>query len=298
MARYPIRYWENTCIFTIMNESIIDLLQYSFFTNSLLAALLASITCGIAGTYIVARRMVFISGGITHASFGGIGIAWYLGLNPVAGAAVFSILSAIGIEFTSSRSNIREDSAIGILWSLGMALGIIFIFITPGYAPNLMSYLFGSILTVGPADLWLMAALAVFLAVFFAGFYHLILFIAFDEEYARAHKAPVQLFKYLLISLVALTIVLNIRVVGIILVISFLTIPQSTANLFTNNFKTIIYLSILIGIIGSVTGLMVSYYWNIPSGATIIFAFVLIFGIARTIQRLIIRSDIRKQLKD
>jgi len=281
-----------------MIDSIPDLLQYSFFTNSLLAALLASITCGIAGTYIVARRMVFISGGITHASFGGIGIAWFLGLNPVAGAAVFSILSAIGIEFVASRSNIREDSAIGILWSLGMALGIIFIFLTPGYAPNLMSYLFGSILTVGPADLWLMAALALFLALFFTGFYHLIIFIAFDEEYARVHKAPVQLFKYLLISLVALTIVLNIRVVGIILVISFLTIPQSTANLFTNNFKTIIYLSILIGIIGSVTGLMVSYFRNIPSGATIIFAFVLIFGIAKVVQYLKFRSDIIRQLKD
>jgi len=279
-----------------MSESILDLFQYSFFTNSLLAALLASITCGIAGTYIVARRMVFISGGITHASFGGIGIAWFLGLNPVAGAAVFSIFSAIGIEFVASRSNIREDSAIGILWSLGMALGIIFIFLTPGYAPNLMSYLFGSILTVGPADLWLMAALALFQALFFTGFYHLIIFIAFDEEYARVHKAPVQLFKYLLISLVALTIVLNIRVVGIILVISFLTIPQSTANLFTNNFRSIILLSILIGIVGSVSGLMISYYWNIPSGATIIFAFVLIFGIAKTVQSLIIRSDIRKQL--
>jgi zinc transport system permease protein len=279
-----------------MSESLFDLFQYSFFTNSLLAALLASITCGIAGTYIVARRMVFISGGITHASFGGIGIAWFMGLNPVAGAAVFSILSAIGIEFVSSRTNVREDSAIGILWSLGMALGIIFIFITPGYAPNLMSYLFGSILTVGPTDLWLMAALAIFLAVFFAGFYHLILFIAFDEEYARAHKAPVQLFKYLLISLVALTIVLNIRVVGIILVISFLTIPQSTANLFTNNFRSIIILSILIGIAGSVTGLLVSYYWNIPSGATIIFAFVLIFGVAKAVQSLIVRSDIRRQL--
>jgi zinc transport system permease protein len=279
-----------------MSESILDLFQYSFFTNSLLAALLASITCGIAGTYIVARRMVFISGGITHASFGGIGIAWFLGLNPVAGAAVFSILSAIGIEFVSSRSNIREDSAIGILWSLGMALGIIFIFLTPGYAPNLMSYLFGSILTVGPADLWLMAALALFLALFFAGFYHLIVFIAFDEEYARVHKAPVQFFKYLLISLVALTIVLNIRVVGIILVISFLTIPQSTANLFTNNFRSIILLSILIGMVGSVAGLMISYYWNIPSGATIIFAFVLIFGLAKTVHSMVIRSDIRKQL--
>jgi len=280
-----------------MSESIFELFQYNFFTNALMAALLASITCGIAGTYIVTRRMVFISGGITHASFGGIGIAYFLGLNPVLGAAVFSILSAMGIEFVSSRSNVREDSAIGILWSLGMALGIIFIFLTPGYAPNLMSYLFGSILTVGTTDLWLMAALALFLALFFIGFYHMILFIAFDEEYARAHKAPVQLFKYLLISLVAITIVLNIRVVGIILVISFLTIPQSTANLFTNNFRSIIFLSILIGIIGSVTGLMISYYWNIPSGATIIFTFVLIFGIAKAVQNLMVKSDIRRQIE-
>lgn len=280
-----------------MIDHILNLLQYNFFTNALLAALLASITCGIAGTYIVARRMVFISGGITHASFGGIGIAWYLGLHPVLGATLFSVLSAIGIEFVSGRSNVREDSAIGILWSLGMALGIIFIFITPGYAPNLMSYLFGSILTVGPVDLWLMSALAVVLIAFFYGFYHPILFIAFDEAFARAHKAPVQLFKYLIISLVAITIVLNIRVTGIILVISFLTLPQSTANIFTNNFRNIIFLSILIGIAGSVTGLLISYYWNIPSGATIIFAFVLIFAVARAIQRLIIRSDIKKQLK-
>ncbi|NTW24986.1 MAG: metal ABC transporter permease [Lentimicrobium sp.] len=279
-----------------MIDSIVELFQYSFFTNSLLAAMLASVTCGIAGTYIVARRMVFISGGITHASFGGIGIAYFMGINPMLGAAVFSVLSAMGIELVSSRTNVREDSAIGILWSLGMALGIIFIFLTPGYAPNLMSYLFGSILTVGTTDLWLMAALAVFLALFFSIFYHLILFIAFDEEYARAHKAPVQLFKYLLISLVALTIVLNIRVVGIILVISFLTIPQSTANLFTNNFRSIIFLSILIGMLGSIAGLLISYFWNIPSGATIIFAFVVIFGIAKTIQSLMVRSDIRKQL--
>lgn len=280
-----------------MSESIFNLFHYSFFTNSLLAALLASITCGIAGTYIVARRMVFISGGITHASFGGIGIAYFLGLNPVLGAAVFSILSAMGIEFVASRSNIREDSAIGILWSLGMAVGIIFIFLTPGYAPNLMSYLFGSILTVGTTDLWLMAGLALVLALFFTKFYHLILFIAFDEEYARSHQAPVQLFKYLLISMVALTIVLNIRVSGIILVISFLTIPQSTANLFTHNFRSIILLSILIGILGSFAGLLASYYLNIPSGATIIFAFVLIFGLAKLSRMAMIQSKIRRQIE-
>lgn len=280
-----------------MNNSIFHLFNYSFFTNSLLAALLASISCGIAGSYIVARRMVFISGGITHASFGGIGIAWFLGLNPVLGAAVFSVLSAIGIELTASRTNIREDSAIGILWSLGMAVGIIFIFMTPGYAPNLMSYLFGSILTVGSTDLWLMAALAAFLALFFTKFYHLILFIAFDEEYARSHRAPVQLFKYLLISLVAITIVLNIRIAGIILVISFLTIPQSTANLFTHNFSKIIFLSILIGILGSVSGLLASYYLNIPSGATIIFAFVLIFGLSKLFKTLTVKLSIKRQVK-
>lgn len=279
-----------------MTDSILSLFQYSFFTNALLAALFASITCGIAGTYIVARRMVFISGGITHASFGGIGIAWFLGVNPLAGAAIFSVLSAMGIEFVSSRTQVREDSAIGILWSLGMALGIIFIFITPGYAPNLMSYLFGNILTVGITDLWLMAILAAGLILFFSLFYHLILFIAFDEEFARANRAPVQLFKYLLISLVALTIVLNIRVSGIILVISFLTIPQSTANLFTHNFRSIIVLSILIGIAGSVAGLFLSYYWNIPSGATIIFVFVLIFSLSKIAGLLIAKSTLRKQI--
>ena len=194
-----------------MIEQLTGLIGYQFFNNALLAALLASIACGIIGSYIVIKRMVFISGGITHASFGGIGIAYFLGLNPVLGAAVFSILAALGIEWTSIKSNVREDSAIGILWSFGMAIGIIFIFMTPGYAPNLMSYLFGSILTVSVTDLWLIGILAVALIIIFTAFYHLILFVAYDEEYARSHKAPVNLIKYLMISLVALTIVLNIR---------------------------------------------------------------------------------------
>ena len=279
-----------------MTENILQLLDYTFITNSLWAALLASISCGIAGSYIVARRMVFVSGGITHASFGGIGIAWFLGLNPVLGAAVFSVLAAMGIELISSHTKVREDSAIGILWSLGMALGIIFIYITPGYAPNLMSYLFGSILTVNSTDIWLMAALSGVLLLIFARFYHLILFIAFDESYARSHQAPVAAFKYLLISLVALTIVLNIRVAGIILVISFLTIPPSTANLFTNNFKLVMVYAILIGIVGSVFGLIASYYFNIPSGATIIFAFVLIFGLAKIIRSRMASVRIHRQI--
>lgn len=279
-----------------MIEQLISLFEYQFFTNALFAAILASIACGIIGSYIVAKRMVFISGGITHASFGGIGIAYFMGLNPVLGAAVFSVMSALGIEWVSAKSDVREDSAIGILWSLGMAIGIIFIFMTPGYAPNLMSYLFGSILTVSLLDLWMIGILAAILIAIFTFFYHLILFVAYDEEYARSHKAPVALVKYALISLVALTIVLNIRLVGIILVISFLTIPQSTANIFTRRFNYIIFLSIAFGIIGSISGLLISYFYNIPSGATIIFAFVIIFALAKLANMALIKIKINRQL--
>lgn len=269
-----------TIIFT---NKMAGILSYDFVIHALEAAILASITCGFIGAYIVARRMVFISGGITHASFGGIGLGYFLGINPIVGAAIFSILSAFGIRLVSKQTDIREDSAIGILWSFGMAVGIIFIYLTPGYAPNLMSYLFGSILTVTPTDLAFMGILAVVTVLVFLLFYRTILFISFDEEYARSHNAPVETFNYLMLTLVALVIVINIRVAGIILVISYLTIPQSTANLFVNDLKKIIILSMIISFTGSITGLFLSYYWNIPSGATIIFVFVLIFMIARSI---------------
>ena len=124
-----------------------DLLQYGFFQHALLGSLLTAIACGIVGTYIVSRRLVFISGGITHASFGGLGVGFYLGMNPILMAMLFSVLSAFGVEWASKTQNVREDSAIAGIWSLGMALGVIFIFLTPGYAPNLSAYLFGNILT-------------------------------------------------------------------------------------------------------------------------------------------------------
>ncbi|MEA2107341.1 MAG: iron chelate uptake ABC transporter family permease subunit, partial [Bacteroidota bacterium] len=254
-----------------------ELFEYKFIVNSLLAGIFASISCGIIGTYIVTRRMVFLSGGITHASFGGIGIGYYFGFNPVIAAAVFAVFSALGIELLSKKSDVRQDSVIGILWSLGMAIGIIFIFITPGYAPNLMTYLFGSILTVSTLDIILMAIISVVIILIFIFFYHIILFVAYDQEFAQTHKLPVNFINNLLISLVALTIVLNIKVVGIILVISLLTIPQSIANLFTNEFKNIIILSIVIGLVGALMGLLISYQVNIPSGASIIFSLVMFF---------------------
>ncbi|MDY6801040.1 MAG: metal ABC transporter permease [Bacteroidota bacterium] len=261
-----------------------ELFEYKFIVNSLLAGILTSISCGIIGTYIVTRRMVFLSGGITHASFGGIGIGYYFGFNPVIAAAVFAVFSALGIEFLSKKTDVREDSVIGILWSLGMAIGIIFVFITPGYAPNLITYLFGSILTVSTLDIMLMAVVSVVIILVFIFFYHTILFVAYDQEFAQTHKLPVNFINNLLISLVALTIVLNIKVVGIILVISLLTIPQSIANLFTNEFKNIILISIVIGLMGALMGLLISYKINIPSGASIIFSLVIFFILAKIFQ--------------
>ena len=262
-------------------ENLLSLLSMSFFRNALLASLLASITCGIIGTYIVSRRIVFISGGITHASFGGIGMGYYFGFDPILGAVLFGIFSALGIEFFTRKADLREDSAIAMLWALGMALGIIFIFLTPGYAPNLMSYLFGNILTVSLTDLIFLILLTVGIVAFFIIFYRMILFISFDEEYALTNNTPVRLFNMILICLVALAIVLNIRVVGIILVMSLLTIPQAISNLFTRYFHKMIFLSIFFGIVGSLSGLIFSYIYDIPSGAAIIFALVLMYGVAK-----------------
>ncbi len=278
-------------------DSIIELFGYSFFQNAILAALFTSISCGIVGAYIVAKRIVFISGGITHASFGGIGIGYFFGFSPILGAMLFSVMSALGIEYLSKKSEIREDSVIAILWSLGMAIGIIFIFLTPGYSTNLMSYLFGNILTVSKLNIYLLGSLCIVLVGIFYFMYKTILFVAFDEEFARAIKLPVEFTNYLMITLVALTIVLNIRVVGIILVISLLTIPQTIAGIYSKDFKKIILLSIIIGFAGSFFGLLISYYFNIPSGATIIFFMVVLFILAKIIKSLFVSISLKRQLK-
>ncbi|RPH31957.1 MAG: metal ABC transporter permease [Bacteroidales bacterium] len=260
-----------------------DILDYQFLRNALVAAFLVSIVAGIIGTYITSRRLVFLSGGITHASFGGIGIAYYLGVNPIFGAIVFSILSAFGIEALSHRKSMREDSAIGILWAFGMAVGIIFIFLTPGYAPNLLSFLFGSILTVTNTDLLSLLVLNVAVICFFIIFYKPILYIAFDQEFARTQKIPVAFFNYILIAFIAIAIVLSIRVVGIILLISLFTIPPATANIFSNHFGRIIFWSILLSFLGCFMGLIISYGMNIPSGAAIVVVLVLLFGIVKVV---------------
>lgn len=261
--------------------------QYEFIVKGLLGAVFASITAGLAGTYIVSKRMVFLSGGITHASFGGIGIGYFTGINPVVGAAVFSILSALGVEYLSVRQKIREDSAIGILWAFGMATGIIFIYLTPGYTPNLMSYLFGSILTVTYADIIALGIMSVILILYFGIFYRTILYISFDELYARTYSVYVNVFKYITTALIALTIVLNIRMAGVVLVISLLTIPPNIAMIFTRSYLNIVMWSVGAGFIGTAAGYVISYFAGVPVGATIIFTLVIIWIIVKAIKQVI-----------
>ena len=258
-----------------------ELINYTFFQHALLGSLLASIACGIIGTYIVTRRLVFISGGITHASFGGIGIGLYTGISPILAAAIFSVCSAFGVEWLSKRKDMREDSAIAVFWTFGMAVGIIFSFLSPGFTPDLSAYLFGNILTSTTTDLWGLAILSVLLAVFFTLFLNPIVYIAFDREFARSQRIPVAWFEYILMMFIALTIVSCLRMIGIVLVLSLLTLPQMTANLFTHSFKRIIWLSIGIGFVGCTGGLLLSYQLQVPSGAAIIFFSILIYALCK-----------------
>lgn len=260
---------------------ILELLHYTFFQHALLGSLFASIACGIIGTYIVTRRLVFISGGITHASFGGIGLGLYAGISPLLSAAIFSVLSSFGVEWLSKRKDMREDSAIAVFWTFGMAVGIIFSFLAPGFTPDLSAFLFGNILTITPTDILLLAILSVLLTLFFTLFLNPIICIAFDREFARSQRIPVALFEYILMMFIALTIVSCLRMVGIVLAISLLTLPQMTANLFTHSFKKIIWWSVITGYAGCLGGLFISYKLQVPSGAAIIFFSILIYTFAK-----------------
>ena len=261
----------------------IELFQYRFLTNALIAAVLSGVTCGIIGTYVVSRRTVFLSGGITHASFGGIGMAYFLGWNPILGATVFALLSAIGIEFASDRMKVREDSAIGIIWSVGMALGIIFIFLTPGYAPNLTAILFGNILTVTKADLIASGALAVVVAAVFALWMRPVMYVAFDREFSRSQGVPVRIISYGMAVLTALTIVFSIRAVGIVLLISLLTFPVVIVNSLTKSFPKIIVWSAATATAANVAGLWASWRWDIPTGAATIFVLTFTLIVVKTV---------------
>ena len=254
-----------------------ELLEYTFFQNALLCTILIGVSCGLVGTYIVAKRMVFISGGITHASFGGLGLAYFLGLSPLFGAAVFALAAAFCILYLSDNKRFKEDSLIGIFWSAGMAIGVLFIYLTPGYAPNLLSYLFGNILTVTGEQVLLSLLLCLVIIVFFAKFYRPLFYIAFDKEYSRTHFVALNGLEMGITALIALCIVLCMKLAGIILVISYLTIPQAIAGMFHKNFTKQLVWATIISCFGSIIGLFTSAVLKLASGATIVLCFLLIF---------------------
>ncbi|KAF5422057.1 MAG: zinc transport system permease protein [Candidatus Methanocomedens sp.] len=249
---------------------MMELLQYEFIRNAIMAGILASISCGIIGVYVVVKRIVFISGGIAHASFGGIGLGYYLGINPILGVLPFSIASALSMGLVSKRSRLPEDTAIGILWAMGMSIGIILVSLTPGYAPDLMTYLFGNILTVPFSDIVLMLVLDAIIILVVYSFYKEFLALCFDEEFATVRGVHAERLYLVLLCLIALTIVVLIRVVGIILVIALLTIPAAMSRQFTSDLKKMMMLSILFGAVFSSGGIWLSYLFDVPSGATIV----------------------------
>jgi len=247
-----------------------EVFQFEFMRNAMMAGLLASVACGVVGVYVVVKKIVSMSGSIAHASFGGIGLGYLLNFSPVLGAMFFSLLSALTMGLVTRKTRLPEDTAIGILWALGMALGVIFIGLSAGYAPDLMSYLFGNILTVPAGDLYLMAALDLIILALAIAFYKEFLLLSFDEEFGTVVGMPVNGLYLLLLCMVALTVVVLIRVVGMILVIAMLAFPAAMARQFTHDIKKMMVLAVVFGMIFTFGGLWISYVFNLASGATII----------------------------
>jgi len=243
---------------------------YPFLQKALLLGLFSSVACGTMGTYVVVKRISFISGGIAHAILGGMGVAYFFGSSPRIGALASALATAVLIGLVSLKARQREDTAIGALWATGMAIGIVFISRTPGYSVDLMSYLFGNILLVRDADLVWTASLDAVVLASVAVFYNGFLAVCFDEENARLQGIPVEVTYIGLLCLIALTVVILVQVVGIVLVIALLTLPAAVANLFARSVSRMMVLATLLGMAYVWGGLFVSYGPNLPAGASII----------------------------
>ncbi len=249
---------------------IIEILQFGFMRNALLAGILVSIACGIIGTFVVVKRIVFISGGIAHTAYGGIGLGYFFGFNPVLGAVLFSIAAALGMGAVQRKTHQRVDTIIGVIWAIGMAVGIIFVDLSEGYKVDLMSYLFGSILAVPSGDLWLMLVLDIIIIALVTLFYKELLAISFDEMFAMVENVPVDAIYMMLLCMIALTVVMMMRVVGLIMVIAMLTMPAAISGQFVKDMKKMMVMASILGMIFTTVGLFLSYSFNLTSGATII----------------------------
>ncbi len=273
-----------------MIEAVLDALQFSFMRHALAAGMLVSIACGVVGTFVVTKRIVFISGGIAHAAYGGIGLGYYVkysllplwfagsraaqdqrpGSWPLLGAILFSLLAAIIMGLVQRRTRQRADTVIGVLWAIGMAIGIIFVDLSEGYKVDLMSYLFGSILAVERGELLVILGLDVVIVSLVTLFYKELLAISFDETFATVENVPVDGIYIVLLCLIALTVVMMMRVVGLIMVIAMLTMPAAIAGRFVKDLKQMMVGATGLGMLFTVVGLWLSYAWNLTSGASII----------------------------
>jgi zinc transport system permease protein len=249
-----------------------EVLQLEFMRNALAAGILVSVVCGVIGTLVVVNRIVFLAGGIAHAAYGGIGLALFMGWPYVAGTTGFSLLASGVMAAVTLKAKHRADAMVGVIWAVGMAAGIILLDLTPGYHVDLMSYLFGSILAVPPADLWQMGVIGAVVIFVVAWYYNDFLAMSYDDEFARLRNIPVTYLYCLLLGMVALTVVMIIRVVGLILVIALLTIPPFIAERFTGSLRGMMVLSSALSCAFTLTGLWLSYLWNLTAGATIIMA--------------------------
>ncbi|KAA6231861.1 metal ABC transporter permease [Chlorobium phaeovibrioides] len=266
-----------------MSETLFGgILAFEFMQNAILAALLSSIACGIIGTFVVVKRIGFISGGIAHTAFGGIGLGYYLGVNPLLGVIPFSLAAALGIGILGKKLKVSEDTAIGTFWAAGMSLGVILIGLTPGYAPDLFSYLFGNILTVPSGDLLMIMLLDLLIVGVVLLLNREFLAICFDEEYAEVSGLKSTALYLLLLSLIALTVVVMVRVVGIVMVIALLSIPAAIARNFSRSIPSMMVMATVLSFLFSLAGLALSYMFDLASGATIILvaasAFFLVQG--------------------
>jgi zinc transport system permease protein len=260
-----------------MEVFLSDLLRYPFLQYALITGVLASIACGIIGSYVVTKRISYIAGSIAHTVLGGLGAARYFQtvyrwewLHPLYGAVFAALISAVIIGLVSMRAKQREDTVIGSVWAVGMAMGILFIYKTPGYYEDLMSYLFGSILMVSPQDLWMIAGLDILIVIAGVLFYNQFLALCFDEEYARLRGVHVEFYYLVLLCLTALTVVLLVTVVGIVMVIALITLPAAVAGELTKRLWQMMALSAVLTVLFTTTGLAVSYGPDLPAGATTI----------------------------
>lgn len=270
------------------------MLQYEFFRLALLAVVIIAVAAAMTGTYIISRRLVALSGGITHACFGGLGLGYFLGINPIAMAAVFAVGSSLGVEWLSRRMHVREDSAIAVVWAVGMAVGVLFVFLTPGYVPELNSFLFGSILTVSGKDIAVFAAFTLLQILFFACFFKQIVAVAFDRDFARVAGLPVRFISVSMSVLTAVCIVLTIRLVGIMLLMSMMTLPMMVAEVWLHRFGPLMAAGAVVSVLCSVAGLFIGAVVDVPCSAIIVLLLCAAYLVSRIAHAAVSRTKSRR----